>query len=183
MTPRYTLALDLGTDCGFAIGDGQRLVYSGIVELQYHKTHGHPGDRLRKFYEFLADVMGEYPLSEIVYEAIKMGFHKGSNANALYFELQGILKLFSRQVKIHPVPYHTMTVKKIFTGSGAAKKEDVAEAAIQQGWKGALHTPGGKLINHDEADAVALLCVHMAHHGRPFSIAPIKDDHSEENSF
>ncbi len=148
------------------------MVGSGVIDLSYNKTYGHPGDRLHKFYTFLCEVYSEYPLEYIVYEAIKMGFHKSQKANELYFELQGILKLFARTSRIIPIARHAMTIKKGFTGSGKATKEQVADEATARGWEGAQKTKDGTLLNHDEADAIALLCVFMAESGKPFSVAP-----------
>lgn len=170
---RYVLSLDLATSCGWAIGDETHMVQSGVVDLSYNKSHGHPGDRLQKFYDFLCDLHEKFHFQYIVYEQIKMGFHKGQAANSLYFELQGILKLFARQIRVTPLSRHAMTIKSRFTGSGKAKKEDIAAEAINRGWEGAKRTHSGELLNHDEADAIALLCIFSEELGRKFDILPV----------
>lgn len=156
------------------------MVKSGVVDLSYNKSMGHPGDRLQKFYDMLCRFHEEYHLEHIVYEAVKTGFHKSQKANELYFELQGILKLFCRQVRITPIARHVMTIKKEFTGSGKADKGAIAAEAVKRGWEGVVTAHDGSVLNHDEIDAIALLCVFSEELGRNFSILPPRVSETEE---
>jgi len=53
---------------------------------------------------------------------------------------------------------HVNTVKKEFTGNGHAKKEEICRVAHRLGW---THGHPDTDTDHDEADALAIIWVHL----------------------
>lgn len=149
MGDRVTLALDLGTSLGWAIGNDGVIMATGQIALS--APHAHRGHKWLRFQEWL------YPhrnVQEILYEDVT-GFRSGDAAKS-YGALLSHLDVFCL---VHGIRLSSMTagqVKSDFTGNGNAPKELMCEVAINLGWK---HGIRGTRANNDECDALALLWV------------------------
>lgn len=132
------LALDLGTSCGWALSPHE----SGVVDLSPRRFDG-AGMRFVTFRQFLRRVLDGV---EIVYfEEVRR--HLGVDAAHVY---GGLMAVLTEECEERRIPYQGIpvgTVKKHFTGNGAAGKELMVESARRRGW-----APTG----HDHADALAL---------------------------
>lgn len=161
------LALDIGRSTGWALLDDDRVVDSGTEVFPYNSDDGHSGEgrRFVKFYNWLHDMITNYHVEEVVYERVT-GFQKSMAAAGLYYGFEAFLKSATQNLRL--VPIQTGQLKREFTGHGAAKKEAMCARAIELGWtNGVLHTDQ----NNDEADAIALLFVHMERRKRYITIA------------
>lgn len=153
-TPRY-LALDLGTQTGWAISEGNRIVDSGVRDFKL-KSSEHIGNRGIRFYNFLL-TLGQPDV--IFYEKVQfMGNRKCGDGGELYKGLLMIMNMFAAGFNIETIGVHPMTLKKSFTGSGVADKVIMCEKAREYGWQGGM---SGTALLDDEADAIALIITQM----------------------
>lgn len=156
------LALDLGTSLGWALGQGHKIINSGIYDLaaeaKYHKGSSSRGFKKAMFQEFLTSFL---MVQDFVHEDMR-GLDSYFDTFFLY-NLIGDMEMFTECAgKGEPQKIHAMTVKKEFTGSGRATKEDMCEQAHSMGWRGGKR---GTKVDNDEADAIALLTVYQRRKG------------------
>lgn len=126
------LALDLGTQTGYAY-DQEGSVYSGVFDLSQRRFEG-GGMRYLRFERFLKELFADADAvpEEVVFEEVRS--HLGTDAAHVYGGLMSILTSFCEKAGI---PYRAVpvgTIKKHATGSGNAAKDDMMEAAEEQGW-------------------------------------------------
>lgn len=139
------LALDLGTTTGFAWSATAGAVVSGTWDFRPKKYEG-AGMRYLKFTQALDNLHGRLPVTVIWFEAVRR--HLGVDAAHVYGGLMGHLESWCERNK---VPYEGIpvgTIKKGWTGNGAAKKEAMIAEAVRRGLE-----PD----DDNEADALALL--------------------------
>lgn len=147
-----TLALDLGTHTGFAIGfDTVGSVVSGSWDFST-KRHEDAGRRFTRFRDALADVVKAYGVTVIYYEEVRR--HASTSAAHIYGGFVAMLKSFcvDNGVGYESVPVGQ--IKKSWTGKGNAKKDAMIDEARRRG-----HEPA----DDNEADALAILA--MKHKG------------------
>lgn len=148
-----TLAIDLGSTFGFAIGRSGVIMSSGEVTLSAGAGHTHPGHRWLRFQKWLAPYND---VNEILYEEVQA--FRSSQASMVYGALRAQLQIFALA---HGIRMCTLTpgqIKTDFTGNGNAPKELVCNVAMNLGWKRGNRDT--RNLNN-EADAIALLwCVY-----------------------
>lgn len=145
MTDYTILALDLGSDMGWAFIKNGIICQSGVVRMV--KKDLHAGHRFMKFQNWLNNFIG---VNEIFYEDV-MRFESGASAKS-YCGYLAILQLFCLVHRIRLVGIKPTSVKMEFAGKGNANKADMCNVAHRLGWKGGhLHTD----LAHDECDAIA----------------------------
>ena len=139
------LAIDLGTTAGYARSacDRSYIAVSGIIRLSGCASE-HKGMRFIRFRHWLET--GLEGVSQVFYEEIKM--HQGTEAAHIYGGLKAILLMAcaERNLPIHGVG--AQEVKKLFTGTGAAKKQAMIDEAVRRGF-----SP----VDDNEADAIGIL--------------------------
>jgi hypothetical protein len=150
-----TLALDLGTNTGFAILRADGRIESGTARFAPKENEG-PGVRFVRFRRWLAEVKESHPdVSRIVYERVVFGGGapgKGHQTYAaqVYGGFLAIVQMFGEQHSIAYDEFGVSTIKKQFAGHGKAAKVDVIQQCKAMGF-----SPG----SDNEADAIALLHV------------------------
>lgn len=144
-----TLALDLGTTLGWALGDAEGLVLgSGSVLL------AKPGDHVgRRYIQFLGwmNALGTKP-DRIVYEDVK--FFRGIESSRVWCGLLAVLRLQAYRSKVPLHGLHIGTVKKHATGSGNADKAAMVAAARKR-WS-------FEIVDDNHADALWILDTFLA---------------------
>jgi len=154
------LALDLGTNCGWALSHE---VQTDIAGLSYQEpTYGTfnlkssrfsgGGMRFVRFEQELNNFVGL--ADQVVFEEVRR--HRGTDAAHVYGGLLAVLTAWCEKNKI---PYEGETVqaiKKFATGKGNGDKEAVIKAV--EGW-------GFHPQNDNEADAIALLRLRLSETG------------------
>ncbi len=127
------LALDLGTKCGWARGDGrQGRVDHGTWDLAPQKQRRFEGGgmkwvRLRRFLDEVGD-----GVTLVVIEEVRR--HLGVDAAHAY---GGALAVVTEWCEARGVPYQAVpvaTIKKHATTKGNAKKDAMMAAATARGW-------------------------------------------------
>lgn len=157
------LALDLGTKTGWALNSSESVplfkpkcmegryfkcapsVVSGTMDFSNKRFEG-GGMRYLRFNKWLDEMADTIHIDEIYFEEVRR--HLGTDAAHAYGGFLGILTSWCER---NCVPYKgvpVQTIKKYITGKGNASKQMVIEA---------LHNRGYKVIDHNEADALALL--------------------------
>lgn len=138
-----TLALDLGTRCGFAFSKPGVPVYSGSVSFAPRKGEG-PGARFLKFRRFLTENFPELDL--LLYEEVRG--HKATRAAQIYGGFEATVLAWAEARHIRYVGVHTGTLKRLTTGKGNAQKDEIIATIRLRGFDPA---------DDNEADAIALL--------------------------
>lgn len=150
MINQVTLALDLGTDTGFAILRADGRIESGTQRFRPKAGEG-AGVRYVRFRRWLVEMKESHPgLAQLVYEQV-MGHGAFQVISAhVYGGFLATLQAFGEH---HAIAYRGIgvaTIKKQFAGHGAAQKVDMVRQCEALGFK-----PD----THNEADAIALLHV------------------------
>lgn len=147
------LALDLGTNCGYACGNGNSH-FSGVWNLRPGRYEG-GGMRFVKFRKNLNDFVDAYKtIDGVFFEEVRR--HRGTDAAHVYGGLMATLTAWCEEKKI---PYEGVPVgaiKKFATGKGNADKPMMIAAA--QSW-------GYEPEDDNEADAIAILRLKLKEFG------------------
>lgn len=141
------LALDLGTQCGWAVATRDGKFSSGSDRFDPARCGG-PGKRWLAFREFLTARAREVGGIQAVYfEEVKQRFVSNLAARAYC----GYLAILESWCAANNIPLYGVgvgTIKKHATGKGKAKKPDMIAAA---------QALGVNIKDDNQADAVALL--------------------------
>lgn len=141
------LALDLGTQCGWAVATRDGKFSSGSDRFD-PKRCGGSGKRWLSFREFLTARAREAgDIRAVYYEDVK-AHGPGVQAAHVYGGFLAVLELWcaANNIPLHGVGVGT--IKKHATGKGNATKDQMIAASIKRGLK---------VADDNEADAVALL--------------------------
>lgn len=141
------IALDLGTQTGWAMNAPGFNIVSGSASFRVGAKEG-SGMRFLRFQAWLAELRNGIgaDVDAIFFEDVRR--HNGTDAAHVYGGLKATLTAFCEQ---HHIPYLGVgvgVIKKHYTGTGSARKEEMMRAAIKAG-----HHPK----DDNEADALALL--------------------------
>lgn len=145
-----TLALDLGTKTGWALGGADVPVVSGVQSFANDRFSG-GGMRYLRFRRWLDEIAGAHRLSRVSFEEVRA--HRGTDAAHVYGGLMGQLTAWCEEKAL---PYGAVpvgTIKRFATGKGNAGKPAMIAAVESWGF-----TPA----DDNEADALALLHYEMA---------------------
>lgn len=155
------LALDLGSQLGWAISMPDGTVHSGSVSFAPGKHGGH-GGRFLAFVQFLIQTKINHDgIDAVYYEDVKN--HAGVLAAHAYGGFLAILQTWcatNGQVRLYS--FGVGQIKKAWTGKGNAKKDAMIDEARRRGF-----TPK----DDNQADALALLGMACASVGRAFPAA------------
>lgn len=135
------LALDLGTDCGFAMLKNGKYI-SGKLQIDKRKF----GRRFLEFRNWLLKMITNHKVEHVYFERVYA--HLGTEAAHTYGGFMYTLAAvcLERGVKCTGLP--VQTIKKFMTGKGNATKDEMILAARLRGF-----APK----SDDEADAIAIM--------------------------
>tara|TARA_R110000824_G_scaffold106076_1_gene250678 strand:- start:82 stop:588 length:507 start_codon:yes stop_codon:yes gene_type:complete len=150
------LSIDLGTHTGFAIS-ANGIIESGSVDFSRYKgckskPADHIGGTFLSFDQWIKNVIPVFKIDCIVYESV-MRWSSGDAAK-IYGGLRGIMLSRAAKMGIPVYGYGVTHIKKFWTGKGNSKKP----AMIAETKK---RYPGITLTGDDEADAIAILHLHI----------------------
>jgi crossover junction endodeoxyribonuclease RuvC len=137
------LALDLGTKCGFCVGSPESSM-SGVWDLKHDRFSG-GGMRYVRFRSRLNEIRSAFPIERVVFEEVRR--HRGTDAAHVY---GGLMALLTEWCEDNSIPYEGVpvgTIKKFWTGSGAASKDMMLAECEEREIV---------VVDDNEADAVAL---------------------------
>ena len=139
-----TLALDLGTQTGFALlADGK--IVSGSKSFHTSRFSG-GGMRFLQFRHWLDDLKTKADIRLVFFEEVRR--HLGVDAAHVY---GGFLAHLTAWCEDHEIAYQGVgvgVIKKFMTGAGNASKEAMLQAARDKGFDP---------VDDNEADALAIL--------------------------
>ncbi|MDR0250205.1 MAG: hypothetical protein LBI35_02675 [Burkholderiales bacterium] len=142
------LALDLGTNTGWAIGDC-RVTLSGTEHFAPKKREG-DGMRFLKFKRWLTEMKAANDFDAVYYEQV--GRHASTAAAHVY---GGFVAMLTAWCEHHGIAYHAVfwsEIKKFATGHGNATKDEMVTVMREAGYNPR---------SYDEADAIALCMLAM----------------------
>ena len=146
ITRGAVLALDLGTNAGWALQTAEGHISTGTVSLKHTRYDG-GGMRYLRFRRWLEQLeLDAGPFEAIHYEEIRR--HLGTDAAHIYGGLLGVLTAWCEEGAIAYQGVPVGTIKRFITGKGNADKAAVI-AAVQ--------AKGFAPIDDNEADAIAIL--------------------------
>lgn len=165
------LALDLGTALGWAFARNGIIEAWGVEDLSIRGDDSHAaGDRLIKFFNWMNGsdgAPGWGGVDEVFYEIAGANL-RNMAANEVYYQLKGVVRMFCASCRIPLTGMHNATLKKSFTGNGRAEKHEMCSYARNLGWTGGRE---GTAMDHDAADAVALIVCILKERGIPVRFA------------
>ena len=140
------LALDLGTQTGWALRTGEDRILSGTIAFKPSRFEG-GGMRYIRFTDWLVEIaMHSDGIRRVVFEEVRR--HAGTDAAHVY---GGFLATLTAWCEGHEVPYQGVpvgTIKRFATGRGNADKAAMIAAMTAHGFRPA---------DDNEADALARL--------------------------
>lgn len=140
------LAIDPGTQCGWAIGRKGIEPLSGTWNLKGGRFDG-GGMRFLRLKSHLNDCL-RIEISKVVFEEVRR--HLGTDAAHIYGGIVATLTAWCEEHKISYEGIPVGTVKKLATGKGNANKAAMLAAARAK-W------PGQAVKDDNQADALWLL--------------------------
>ena len=140
------LALDLGTQTGWALIGADDQVDSGTVSFAPRKGEG-PGMRFARFRRWLIDLKSAHgQIDAVYYEDVRR--HIGTTAAHIYGGFLAVLAMWAGHHGIPCTGVGVGVIKKHATGNGAAKKPAMIAAMRERGYA---------VMDDNAADALALL--------------------------
>ena len=137
------LSLDLATNTGWAIYDGQITIGTANFSLKRGES---PGMRFLRCRSWLRDTLKLLQkIDLIVYE---MPHQRGGAPTQVAMGLLAEVFAFAARANIETTVVHSMTLKKWATGTGKSNKKAMVKEAQRRGYN---------VANNDEADAVLML--------------------------
>lgn len=148
---KVTLALDLGTNLGFALLRADGRIESGYEKFAPRAKEGE-GMRFVRFKRWLLDTkQANGQLAHVAFERVVGGVPGQVFAAQVYGGFLAVMMMFCEHHQLTYEGFHVGTIKKRWTGNGAAKKPEMMARCQALGFAPA---------NDNEADAIALL--HLA---------------------
>ena len=140
---RY-LCVDLGTTTGFAVGATVGHMVSGTWNLKPSRYDG-GGMRFVKFRQRLNEMLEAFKPDTVFFEEVRR--HASTDSAHVF---GGLLAVLTEWCETNGIPYSGVpvgTIKKSFTGNGAASKQLMIAEAERRGFQPA---------DDNEADAIAI---------------------------
>lgn len=137
------LALDLGSDCGFAIFKNDKFI-SGTKKLKTYKEKF--GARFLEFRKWLLKIIERHDIKAVFFERVYG--HKGTEAAHCYGGFMYTLASICLQHNIPCIGLTVQEIKKFMTGKGNATKDEMIAAAKKKGFNPETD---------NEADAIAIM--------------------------
>lgn len=142
-------AFDLGDHLGWAVKNKSGAIYSGAEDLKGKATQS-AGIRFLAFEKllrsmFMPSQFGTMPKT-IFFEEVRR--HNGTQAAHVYGGYKATLISFCEFYGIDYLGIPVGTIKKYWTGNGAAKKDEMILEAVRRGFS---------IKTDDQADALAIL--------------------------
>lgn len=144
------LALDLATQCGYAILRADGRIESGSERFAACGKEG-AGMRWVHFRHWLVDQRAQHEFTKVAYELVVGGGPSQIYAQQVYGGFVAVLQTFCEHHRIQYQGHHVGTIKKAWTGIGNAPKFEMIARAKHLGFNPK---------DDNEADAIALL--HLA---------------------
>ena len=137
------LAIDPGTQCGWAIRDESGITQGGVWNLKGSRFEG-AGMRFLRLERMFTTALSLASPDVVVLEEVRR--HKGTDAAHIY---GGIIAVIAKECEKRDIPYFAIpvgTIKKNATGRGNASKDDMMDAAHEM-W------PDDVIVSEDACDA------------------------------
>lgn len=154
-TSARVLALDLAQTSGWAlIGNGVITSGSQCFASKPKKGHSpHEGNNFCRFDNWIRDRLCDDKPEAVCFEEVFRWM--SSSAAHSFCGFRAIMMVQCTRKGIPCYGYSPTTIKKAWTGNGAAKKELMMETTL-------MRFPDIDLTDNNEADAIAILSLHLS---------------------
>ena len=143
------ITLDLGTTLGVCISHKNEV---DSYSLPLCKSKSDPHVRFKSFERHLKQIILKNPeLKTVIYE--KVYGHKSSQAAHIYGGFEALLLIWATDNNIKVRHYGVCQIKKAFTGSGKATKEQMKRKAEEIYYE---------VADDNEADALAIMHLYLS---------------------
>lgn len=144
------LALDLGAKTGFALRRRDATLLHGTEDFTPRASWG-PGQKWLRFRSWLSATITEHNITQIAFEDVKRHGPGQVLAAHAYGGFRAMLEMVADQHRVTLIPFGVGQIKKHWTGSGVAKKDEMVMQAKVRGYRA---------VDDNNADALAIL--HLA---------------------
>lgn len=144
------LALDLGAKTGFALRRRDATLLHGMQDFTPRSSWS-PGQKWQRFRYWLSTTIAEHNITQIAFEDVKRHGPGQVLAAHAYGGFRAMLEMVADQHRVTLVPFGVGQIKKHWTGSGVAKKDEMVMQAKVRGFRA---------VDDNNADALAIL--HLA---------------------
>jgi len=144
------LALDLGTKTGYAVRRRDAKLLHGTEDFTPRASWA-PGQKWQRFRSWLSSTITENNVTQIAFEDVKRHGPGQVLAAHAYGGFRAMLEMVADQHRVTLVPFGVGQIKKHWTGSGVAKKDDMVMQATVRRFR---------VVDDNNADALAIL--HLA---------------------
>lgn len=158
------LALDLGTKTGYALRRRDGRMVHGTEEFTPRASWA-PGQKWLRFRSWLSATITEHSITQIAFEDVKRHGPGQVLAAHAYGGFRAMLEMVADQHRVALVPFGVGQIKKHWTGSGVAKKDDMLMQAKVRGFAA---------VDDNNADALAILHLAIAKEKREWAAPPAK---------
>lgn len=158
------LALDLGTKTGYALRRRDGRMVHGTEEFTPRASWG-PGQKWLRFRSWLSATITEHSITQIAFEDVKRHGPGQVLAAHAYGGFRAMLEMVADQHRVSLVPFGVGQIKKHWTGSGVAKKDEMLTQAKARGFAA---------VDDNNADALAILHLAIAKEKREWAAPPAK---------
>lgn len=144
------LALDLGTKTGFALRRRDAKLLHGTEDFTPRASWA-PGQKWQRFRSWLSTTITENNITQIAFEDVKRHGPGQVLAAHAYGGFRAMLEMVADQHRVTLIPFGVGQIKKHWTGSGVAKKDEMVMQATVRRFR---------VVDDNNADALAIL--HLA---------------------
>lgn len=148
-----TLALDLGTNLGWALRPTESKIIYGTQSFKINTRFEGGGMQWVKFRRWLADMIYNANITQVAFEEVRNQY---SLPAQVYGGFLAHLTEYCEEKQTPIIGIPVKTIKTFMVGKGNASKEAMVAAAIDKGYP---------VADHNQADAIAIL-LYMEHEFR-----------------
>ena len=158
------LALDLGAKTGFALRRRDATLLHGTEDFT-PRTSWAPGQKWQRFRAWLSATVMHHNITQIAFEDVKRHGPGQVLAAHAYGGFRAMLEMVADQHRVTLVPFGVGQIKKHWTGSGVAKKDEMVMQAKVRGFRA---------VDDNNADALAILHLAIAREIGEWAASPAK---------
>lgn len=158
------LALDLGAKTGWALRRRDAVLLHGTEDFTPRASWA-PGQKWQRFRAWLSATVMHHNITQIAFEDVKRHGPGQVLAAHAYGGFRAMLEMVADQHRVTLIPFGVGQIKKHWTGSGVAKKDEMVMQAKVRGFRA---------VDDNNADALAILHLAIAREIGEWAASPAK---------
>lgn len=166
------LALDLGAKTGYALRRRDAKLLHGTEDFTPRASWA-PGQKWQRFRSWLSTTITENNITQIAFEDVKRHGPGQVLAAHAYGGFRAMLEMVADQHRVTLIPFGVGQIKKHWTGSGVAKKDEMVMQATARRFR---------VVDDNNADALAILHLAIAKEQGEWSAPAAKPKRSRKSA-